>query len=410
MVHRAGSSSTRDRIPQPVALTESWLQSWLPCLSGEDLKVYVELTQHFADKPAGSMHDLETQMGVGAHIRVYQALPRLEHFGLIESMQREQAIHFHFPHRDIDGRHWPDRVLPSIRDALEFQRQITEELLRVSSLDDTDELREEYFQRYPELREEWIVYEETKDQDSPSWRLWLELSRTLIHSFERRFGALKNTHNAIFKESAAQILSHKVSIIDAITEEVFEQREKIFPEIDDELCYIISTSDAEFMAQPLVQSFSERYAVGPAQVFVNTLEYIAQKGYCVAEVNDQQQLVDLLLPSTTGLTKSEARILFLRPEERNQGEDNELNRERVRRATNKYANHLMEHGVSVLKAFEDKGRVKSRDGLIEIIAVRVNESLELVPNHVEDDEEPITEDHVIEKYKVLTESDSVSAN
>lgn len=377
-------------------LSNDWLDAWLAKLPPELLRAYLLAARALASRPEldrdGLIAALEPAGDPAA------SLAALVERGLIERRAADDASRpYHLPFSDARGRHRKDPIPAEVQDALDFQGVISEELLRISTRDDTAALRAEYFERYPDLRVEWEVYEETKDEDSPGWRLWLELSRLLLHQFESRFGHLKASHNAIFKETASQILSHKVEVIDAVTKEVFSNKEKIFPEVSSD--WLVTGSQADFQTHPTVLALAERYDVGTRQIFVNSLELLAQNGFVAGRCDKDGRLIDLLLPSTTGLTKSEERILFLTPEEREGGSDTDRNRERARRAANKYANHLMDRGVAILDTFVRRDRVSSFDALLERIAWRVNEALELIPN--EFDREAITLEHVLEKYNDL---------
>jgi hypothetical protein len=396
-----GAEAPTQKTVTAVTLSGEWIATCLPKLSGESAKLYLQLAEFYESHKDLEKSKADELFGKGSAERFEQELPKLEEAGLIELVDHDGRSFLHFPHRNLQGSHKAAQVLPSIGEALEFQRHMNEEIMRISSLDDNDEVRAEYFGRYPELREEHSVYEETKDDDSPRWRLWLELSRLLIREFEERFGVLKGSHNELFKESSSQILSHRLDIIDTVTQEVVDSKEKIFAEVGDG--WLVTTTDEAFMNNTLVQGLSQRYDVGPAQIFVNTLEQLGQKGIVVAETDPDGYLLDLFLPTTTGLTKSEERILFLRPEERARGVDNDRNRERARRAANKYANFLMKRGCEVLHLFVKRDRVKALDELLVSIAVRVNESLDLIPNDY--DEEIVTVDHVLEKYNDCREQE-----
>src|SRR5438270_3598358 len=163
----------------------------------------------------------------------------------------------------------------------------------------------------------------------------MEVSRWLIHEFEARFGSLKEDHGEVFKASAAQVLRHHLDVVDGVTKEVVRQVGKIFPQANDR--FAVAPSEEDFTRHAIVKRLSSRFNVGATEIFANTLEALAHWGLTVVEVDDEGKFASLILPSTTGLTKSEARVLFLRPEERDSGEDSPRTRERVRRARNKYA-------------------------------------------------------------------------
>ena len=382
-----------------VHLTSGWLHTWLPQLSATELKTYLAIARSYESRPARLRMHVESLLTSDERGRLDAALVRLEELGLIERPNPDSLREVHLPCRDPEGRHHAEAVMPSIREALRFQRAMAEELLDLSGRDETAELRARTFERHPALARDYELYASTSDDSFPRWRLWLEVSRWYIHEFETNFGALKATHNETFKKTAAQILQHKVDVVDAVSREVFEARDRVFSESGDG--WIVSPRESAFSSRPLIQRLSSRYGIGSEQILLNTLELTAQSGYVIVELDGASRLIDMLLPSTTGLTKSEERILYLLPEERERGVDSQRNRERSRRALNKYANHLMNHGARVLYDFVQRDRVVALDELLRVIAARVNENLELVPSSYE--AICVDLEHVLEKYNDIRE-------
>lgn len=363
-----------------VKIAGDWFDRWLSELDELELKTYLEIAHYYNTQTYHDAHELDDVLGSGKQSarKLEEVLGKLEKIGLLEVVRHEGKYHYHFPHRDTDGFHRGARARPSIREALAFQEQMTEELCDLTSQDETQSLRKKCFAKYPALKEEFDLYEKAADPDAPAWRLWMEVSRFLIREFERRFGSLKEDHGEIFKGSAAQVLRHHLDVVDGVTKEVAAQVPKIFPEANAR--WVVAPTEKDFVALPLVKRLAQRYNVGPTEIFANTLEALGQQGITVVETDQDGKFVSLVLPSTTGLTKSEDRVLFLRPEERSTGEDSPRTRERVRRARNKYANHLMQCGVGTLVAFFRQDRVLDLDAAIQTITDKVNESLSLLPD------------------------------
>lgn len=377
-----------------VLLSSGWTDRWLARLSGDALRLYIALARFNESAARHSFDEVVAVLGLEDSKACDEQLKELEDLGLIELIRHEGHIHFHFPYRDKHGTHHADTVQPSIKEALEYQKTITERLLNLGDRDESPELRAEVFKEFPALETEWKVYEDTRDEDSPPWRLWLELSRFLIKDFEDRFGVLKDIHHEVFKESAAKVLSHKVAIVDGVSREVFNHRDAIFPEAHED--WIVSPIDGGFVDHATVVALSRRYGISPAQIFVNTLELFGQSGFVVAEV-EKERLVDLVLPSTTGLPPEQERLLFL-----SDGED-EVDPAAVKEANDSYARYLMDRGVAVLREFVRRDRVSGLDRHLESIAQRVNEALELVPNRDEDDIIGVKD--VLERYNDLVEAE-----
>src|SRR5205814_993577 len=137
------------------------------------------------------------------------------------------------------------------------------------------------------------------------------------------------------------------------------------------------------------------------EIFANTLEALGQQGVTVVETDREGRFQTLVLPSTTGLTKSEERVLFLRPEEREGASDTPRTRERVRRARNKYANHLIRCGVETLLDFFKKDRVKELDLALQTITEKVNEALSLLPTSDGGKGGAVTLEHVIDRFNLI---------
>ncbi|MBI3725040.1 hypothetical protein HY251_13955 [bacterium] len=362
-----------------VKIAGDWLDRWLTELDEVELKVYLQIAHFYNVRTYHDASELETVFGTkkGAWRKLGAVLGRLEKLELLEVIRHEGKFHYHFPHRDTDGFHRGQRARPSIKEALAFQQKMTEELCLLTSQDETVALRERCFEKYPQLREEHRLFQKNADRDAPMWRLWMEVSRHLIAEFERRFGSLKEDHGEIFKGSAAQVLRHHLDVVDGVTREVCSQVPKIFKEATER--WAVAPTEEEFVTHSLVRRLAQRYNVGPTEIFANTLEALAHWGITVVETDRSGKFQSLVLPSTTGLTKSEERVLFLRPDEREAGTDTPRNRERVRRARNKYANHLIKCGVETLLAFFKRDKVKDLDAALQTITEKVNDALSLLP-------------------------------
>jgi hypothetical protein len=273
---------------------------------------------------------------------------------------------------------------------------MTEELLGLCEQDENPALRAKLFKRYPQLKEEHELYERAADPSAPRWRLWMEVSNLLIREFEQRYGSLRQDHGALFKELSAKVLNHHLELIDGVVGQIIENLDALFPEVHAE--WVIMPSQETFASLPMVRRQAQRYGIGPEQIFLNVIEALGSQGRVVVSVDDEQYFRTFLLPSDTGLTKSEERVLFLRPEERKQA-DSDRNRERVRRARNKYANYLIERGGSVLADFVNGNRVRSVDAALELIAAVVNEALDLLP--VDNRNRLVKLDHVIDRFDAI---------
>lgn len=395
-----------------VKIAGDWLQRWLPELDEIELKSYLEIAHFYNVSTYHSANELTTIFGKGKKAKIDEVIGRLEKRGLLEVIRHEGKLHYHFPHRDTDGFHRADRARPSIAEALAFQQRMTDELCELTSKDETDELREEFFKKYPAIKEEFELFEKAADPDAPAWRLWMEVSRYLIHEFESRFGSLKEDHGEVFKASAAQVLRHHLDVVDGVTKEVVRQVGKIFKTANDR--WAVAPTEHEFTHHPIVKRLSTRFNVGATEIFANALEALAHWGLTVVEVDEEGYFLTAILPSTTGLTKSEARVLFLRPEERDSGEDSPRTRERVRRARNKYANHLIRCGIETLLEFFKEDKVRDLDLGLQTITDRVNEAISLLPTADDSDQSNetatvvVTLEHVIDRFDALRKANATA--
>jgi hypothetical protein len=387
-----------------VKIAGDWLERWLPELDENELKTYLEIAHFYNIRTYHDADELETIFGKGKTSKIEQVLAKLEKRGLLEVIREEKKLHYHFPHRDTEGFHRGPGARPSISEALAFQQRMTDELCELTSQDETESLRAVYFKKYPAVKEEFDLFKKAADPDAPAWRLWMEVSRYLIHEFEVRFGSLKEDHGEVFKSSAAQVLRHHLDVVDGVTKEVVRQVGKIFDKVNDR--WAVAPTEKEFTNNAIVKRLSSRFNVGATEIFANTLEALAHWGLTVVETDDAGFFASLVLPSTTGLTKSEARVLFLRPEEREAGEDSPRTRERVRRARNKYANHLIRCGVETLLDFFKEDRVRDLDLALQTITDKVNDALSLLPTASEEEggdpgETVVMLEHVIDRFDAL---------
>lgn len=377
----------------PVQLASDWLDHWMLQLDQAELRAYLQLAHWYNTR---TYHDEESLSRILPGKGVRDSIKRLEKRGLIEVIRRTGQFHYHFPHRDRDGFHRAERARPSLTEALKFQQRMSEELTGLTEKDEDDKLRARVFKRYPRLREEYELYRTKADPGAPRWRLWMELSSFLIREFEERFGSLRDDHGELFKEVSAKVLQHHLDVVDGVVREILMNVDELFVEV--QLAWVIAPSEEEFVALPFVRNLAQRYKVGPEQIFLNTLEELGARGRIVVVVDPDGYLADMILSSDTGLTKSEERVLFLRPEERSQ-EDSERNRERVKRARNKYANYQIARAVGVLADFVAARRVRDIDAWLERIVDLVNDSLTLLP--MNEGARPVLLEHVMDQFDAV---------
>ncbi|MCA8920715.1 MAG: hypothetical protein KDD82_02835 [Planctomycetes bacterium] len=392
MKHTGGASKAIGE-GLPVQLASDWLDRWMIQLDQSELRAYLQLAHWYNTR---TYHDEESLSRILPGKNVRDSIKRLERRGLIEVIRRGTQYHYHFPHRDRDGFHRAERARPSLSEALAFQETMSEELTGLTEKDETDKLRARVFKRYPQLREEFSLYETKADPGAPRWRLWMELSSFLIREFEERFGSLRDDHGELFKEVSAKVLQHHLDVVDGVVREILQHIGELFVEV--QLAWVIAPSEQEFVALPFVRNLAQRYKVGPEQIFLNTLEELGARGRIVVVVDPDGYLSDMILSSDTGLTKSEERVLFLRPEERAQ-QDSERNRERVRRARNKYANYHMARAVGVLADFVAARRVRDIDAWLERIVDLVNDALSLLP--MNEGARPVLLEHVMDQFDAV---------
>jgi len=373
-----------------VKLASDWLDRWLLELDAPELRTYLQLAHLYNTR---TYHDAETLGQLLAGPAGQRQVAKLEARGLVEVIRKDKLFHYHFPHRDGEAYHRAEAVRPSLADALAFQERMSDELMELTERDETPALREEVFESYPELREEYELYRAAADEHSPRWRLWMELSRLLIREFEQRYGSLKEDHGALFKEVSSKVLRHHLDVVDGVVAEVLARIDDVCPEVQDN--WLIFPAEDDFVQQPLVKRLTNRFGIGPEQIFLNVLEALGDAGMVVVTTDGSGALGGMVLPTDTGLTKSEERVLFLTAQERAR-EDTPRNRERVKRARNKYANYLIDRAVSTLADFVAVGHVHGIDAWLMRIADMVNDALSLVPTLV--GQRPVLLEHVIDRY------------
>jgi hypothetical protein len=366
------------RSPADVLLGADWIERWLPELAPVELKLYLRLAR---DAPTRTYHDAA---GLGNGADAERTLERLEAKGLIEVVRRRGKHHYHFLCRGKDGVHRCDPVRPSIKEAIEFHKTMMEELLEVAGADESEELRERIFERYPALRDEYHFSLENRDPDAPGWKLWMELSLYLMNRFEERYGDLKTEHAEVFKEVSAQLLRLKLEMVEKLTKDVLDRRNDLFMHRGEG--WIGGLPESAFVALPLVRELSRKYLVGAEQIYLNTIEALQAEGLAIVELDPHGRATDLVLPSTTGLSEEEERLTFLHVEEMTTQEIErfEDTLARIRTAKEKYARYLLRRGVATLVDLVRRDRVEDVDALMQTIADRTNEAMDLVREDGED--------------------------
>jgi DNA-binding transcriptional ArsR family regulator len=372
------------RRPSDVLLGAGWIERWLPELGPEELRAYLHLARAASIRTYHDPAELRGIFGDLPDPEIERRLDALERKGLIEVVKRRGKLHFHFRCRGQDGLHRAEPVRPSIKEALEAHKAMMEELVAAASLDETEELRRRFFAKYPALKDEFELARETRDPDMPPWRLWIELSLYLMNRFEEKYGDLKAEHGEVFKDVSAQILRLKLEMLDRLTRDILERREDFFPARGPG--WTAGLAESAFVALPLVRELSRKYRVGAEQIYLNTIEALQAEGLCVVELDAQGRATDLILPSTTGLTDEEERLVFLHVEEMTRQEIERFDEtlDRIRAAKARYARHLLSSAVDVVIDLARKDRIADLDGFFQLVADRVNQALDLVRDDDED--------------------------
>ena len=372
------------RAPADVFLGADWVERWVPELEPIELRLYIFLAR---EAPTRTYHEpgaLRAVLDKVSDAEIERRLGALERKGLIEVVRRRGKLHYHFLCRGADGLHRSDPVRPSINEALEFHKTMMEELLQVASADDDDDLRERIFERYPPLRDEYLFSVEN-ESGLPGWKPWMELSLHLMNRFEERYGDLKTEHGEVFKEVSAQLLRLKLEMVEKLTCDVLARREEIFPRRGEG--WIAGIPESSFVALPFVRELSRKYRVGAEQIYLNTIEAFQAEGLCIVELDPRGRATDLALPSTTGLAEEEERLVFLHVEEMTTQEIERFEQtlKKIRAAKEKYQRFLLRRGVETLVDLVRRDRVSDIDALMQTIADRTDEAMELVREEGEDE-------------------------
>jgi hypothetical protein len=372
------------RPPADVHLGAEFVARWAKELDATELRLYVALARLAATRVWHDPAALAAEVGEPGAADLERRLSALEKRRLVEVVRRRGALHFHLLCRGKDGIHRAEAVRPSIREAIDFHQAMTSELLAVAAADESEELRERIFSRYPPLRDEWLFHEENREPGSPEWTLWMELSLFLMNRFEEKYGDLKSEHAEVFKEVSAQLLRLKLEMVDGLTKAVLDRRAEIFRQNGGG--WIGGVPESAFLTLPLVRELSRKYRVGAEQIYLNAIEALQAEGLCVVELDARGHATDLVLPSTTGLGEEEERLVFLHVEEmtRQEIERFEETLGRIRAAKEKYARYLLDRGVGTVADLARGDRVEDVDALLQTVVDRVNEALELVSEDGED--------------------------
>lgn len=401
------------RAPADVLLSADWVERWVAALAPGELRLYLHLARVAGTRTWHDPAAIAAALGGGTTgDGIERDLASLERKGLIEVVRGRGAHHYHLLCRGKDRIHRAEAIRPSIKEALEFHSCMMEELLEIASGDDSEEARGRIFERYPPLRDEYAFQAENRDSGMRRWEPWMELSLYLMNRFEERYGDLKAEHAEVFKEVSANLLRLKLEMLDKLTREVLDRRGEVFPEGGQG--WIGGIAESAFVALPLVREVSKRYHVGAEQIYLNAIEALQAEGLCVVEIDARGRATDLVLPSTTGLSEAEERLVFLHVEEMTaqEVERYEETLARIRAAKEKYRRYLLRRGVEALADLARRDRVADIDALMQTIADRVNDMLDLAGEDGEDERAAVPKavlEDVISLYDEIRKSRKMAA-
>ncbi|HVY61661.1 MAG TPA: hypothetical protein VHF22_08410, partial [Planctomycetota bacterium] len=240
-------------------------------------------------------------------------------------------------------------------------------------------------------RDEYQFSVENAEAGLPTWKPWMELSLHLMNRFEERYGDLKAEHAEVFKEVSAQLLRLKLEMVEKLTADVLARRDEVFPRKGEG--WIAGVPESAFVALPLIRELSRKYRVGAEQIYLNTIEALQAEGLCVVELDPRGRATDLVLPSTTGLAEDEERLVFLHVEEMTTQEIERFEQtlRKIRAAKAKYQKYLLRRGVETLIDLVRRDRVSDIDALMQTVADRTNEAMDLVSEDGEDERVSVEE-------------------
>jgi len=372
------------RPPADVHLGADFVARWAKELDASELRLYAALARTAPQRIYHEPETLALEVFEPSVEDLARRIAALEKRRLIEVVKRHGGLHFHLLCRGKDGVHRAEPQRPSIREALEFHLAMTQELLAVASDDESESLREGVFERYPALRDEYHFSLENREPGAPEWTLWMELSLFLMNRFEERYGDLKAEHVEVFKEVSAQLLRLKLDMIEGLTRRILDRRGEVFQTRGKG--WVAGIPESAFTALPLVRELSRKYRVGAEQIYLNVLEALQSEGLSVVELDARGGATDIVLPSTTGLSDEEERLVFLHVEEMTTKEIERFEETlgRIRTAKETYARYLLERGVAVVVDLARGERVADVEALLQAVLDRVGESLDLVAEDGED--------------------------
>ncbi len=361
-----------------VKLGGDWLDFWLPKLDELQLKIYLEVAHFTNSKTYHAMSEFTEIFPERTKTQIRQTLRTLEELGLIEVVRKDGLHHYHLLHVDDKNFHRARVCKPSVHAALKELESMLQELEEVSRSDDTGELRETIFAKYPALREECALHSSTAAGKKPGWRLWMELAIHLQNHFDQEYGKLRALHSEIFKDISAKFVQLNLSLVDQITTDILSHKAEYFSRVAD--TWVASEAEPVFIAKENVRALAAKYKVGPEQIFLNVLEALQSAGCTILELSEGGKVDSLLLPTTTGLSEQEERLLFLRPDEFSAEEMDDLEEtyRNVRQVQEAYAEHLIGGGVLTLVEADSLKLLEDIEPLLELVKTRVNEALELV--------------------------------
>ncbi|MBI4576947.1 MAG: hypothetical protein HY722_11855 [Planctomycetes bacterium] len=360
-----------------VHLSPAFLDRWVHALDEGALRTYLALAAAYDPglKVAQVPEAVPRTSGVGFR--------RLIRDGLVEPIPRGGATRTLMLHVDGAGVHRPERCQPTVAEALDAHRRMVEELCSLSNQDDTPNLRERCFRRYPELREEYAFHLARRRPETPPWRLWMELSMYLVGRFEERHGHIKRERPELFKESSAEVVRIHLEVVERVVQDLLARREEVFPRHGAPgEPWVEDIAEEDFVGLDFVQEVSRRYRLGPEQIYLDLREALLNSGTALVRVDARGVLRDVELPTAPGLDRRTERTALTRPKDLDrrgiQGTHRRRAVARVGRARRDYVRAYLGIAAGVLASFRGRRKVEGLAATAERLVRTVNDATEFL--------------------------------
>lgn len=410
-----------------IRLTKKWIEKSLPFLNERELKVYLKLAVHYNVKSKKSFpggQEISRSIGSEDKKIAYRAIKKLEEKGLIEVIKRGSKAgwphnEYRLLHVDEDGYHRAERCQFTLKEAL---RDYRERISYTTSMPSQKYETEEDFlkaigRKYPDFPKDWRRIKDSypTSPKNPIEDILYDLIGYLVISHKHKyqdiwenyphkfhqimpewFRTMRDKEEAIKKDlktnekRAEEDITYCTHFLDRHPEirkmMKSNPRSKWKRLLSEKYPEAVDIMDFNY---GVLRELADKHGTEPRQVYRIFTELTLSKGFVGVIFDIDGYVSDLELPTTTGLSEQEERLLNLpleneyvkdpitgkkeliergfTPQERRNYKET---LERIKAAKEKYVDYIINRATEELADLCFKGYVRKDVGKGEKAEVR----------------------------------------